>query len=390
MYFVGIALKELGHQVHFLTSHHDPNHCFKETQDGSLNVTVAGAWFPRSIFGRCYALCAYLRMIFSVLYLIFRAPVDGELGDYDVIFCDQISAPIPFIRWFSHFRNHRTPKIIFYCHHPDMLLTKRESTLKRIYRAPIDWFEERTTGWADVVLVNSNYTGGVFRDTFKSLNDIPLQVLYPSSNFAAFDRKLDASVDLNISKDVSAIFLSINRYERKKNLELAIEALSNLQKRFTGKVHLVLAGGYDERVDENREYFQELVKFAEDHQVSPIISFLKSPSDAQKHLLLHNCTAVIYTPENEHFGIVPIEAMYMNRAVIACNSGGPLETVINEETGFLCDSNADSFAKAMANFVEDKSLAREMGSNGHDHVKKNFSYSTFKKQISVILAKLVD
>jgi hypothetical protein len=28
---------------------------------------------------------------------------------------------------------------------------------------------------------------------------------------------------------------------------------------------------------------------------------------------------VVYTPVNEHFGIVPLEAMYARRPVIACN-----------------------------------------------------------------------
>ena len=44
---------------------------------------------------------------------------------------------------------------------------------------------------------------------------------------------------------------------------------------------------------------------------------------------------LLYTPENEHFGIVPVEAMYMGCIVMACNSGGPLESVKDGETGFL-------------------------------------------------------
>lgn len=38
---------------------------------------------------------------------------------------------------------------------------------------------------------------------------------------------------------------------------------------------------------------------------------------------MSNCLAVLYTPEREHFGIVPVEAMYNQVPVIACNSGGP-------------------------------------------------------------------
>ena len=35
-----LALKSRGHSVTFLTAHHDPSHCFQETRDGTLEVSV--------------------------------------------------------------------------------------------------------------------------------------------------------------------------------------------------------------------------------------------------------------------------------------------------------------------------------------------------------------
>ena len=142
-----LALKSREHRVQFVTAHHDPSHCFQETSDGTLKVTVAGDWLPRSIFGRCYALCAYIRMIYAAMYLVFFSGVE-----YDLVFCDQISACIPVLKL-------KKTKVLFYCHFPDMLLTQRKSFLKRLYRGPIDWLEEKTTGMADCVLVNSKFTG---------------------------------------------------------------------------------------------------------------------------------------------------------------------------------------------------------------------------------------
>lgn len=144
-----LALKSRGHRVEFVTAHHDPSHCFQETKDGNLRVTVAGDWLPRSVFGRFYALCAYLRMLYAAVYLVFFSNIS-----YDVIFCDQISACVPILK-FSKAR------VLFYCHFPDMLLAKHDSFLKRVYRAPIDYIEEWTTGMADRVLVNSKFTGEV-------------------------------------------------------------------------------------------------------------------------------------------------------------------------------------------------------------------------------------
>ncbi|CAG2104204.1 unnamed protein product, partial [Medioppia subpectinata] len=227
----GMAFKSLSHEVHIVTTHHDKSHCFEETIDGSLEVTVVADWLPRSLFNRFYALMAYYRMIIAAIYVVFFSGLQ-----FDLIFCDSISACIPVLRLSKK-------KVVFYCHFPDQLLTQRKTILKRLYRYPIDWLEEWTT--------------------------------------------------------------------------------------------------------ENKQHYEELVNKAVELGVEDKVSFLKSPSNDKKQLLLHSCTALLYTPDNEHFGIVPLEAMYMSRPVIAVNSGGPRETVIDNETGFLCQPNAKHFANAM-------------------------------------------
>ena len=97
-------------------------------------------------------------------------------------------------------------------------------------------------------------------------------------------------------------------------------------------------GGYDDRVQENKDYYLELRSLAEKYKLQDNVTFLQSFSDTQKVALLQLCNCLLYTPSHEHFGIVPIEAMYMRRPVIAVSSGGPLETVLHNETGFLCSS----------------------------------------------------
>lgn len=68
-------------------------------------------------------------------------------------------------------------------------------------------------------------------------------------------------------------------------------------------------------------------------QVDDIVEFVKSPTDPEKFALYRECDTVLYTPPNEHFGIVPIEALQQRRPVIVCDSGGPAETVVEGITG---------------------------------------------------------
>ncbi|XP_035204411.1 alpha-1,3/1,6-mannosyltransferase ALG2-like [Stegodyphus dumicola] len=373
-----LALKSKGHEIRIFTAHHDPEHCFAETKDGSLNAVVVGDWLPRSILSRFIALCSYFRMIYAAFYLIF-------FSNYrpDIVICDQVSACIPILKW-------KGARVIFYCHFPDKLLTERKNWIKKLYRLPLDWLEEKTTGMADTILVNSNFTAKVFRQTFPSLKHVKLEVVYPTINVNSILRPLPNS-DLEVKTDATTIFLSLNRYERKKNISLAIDAMKCMQKMMPFKeflkIHLIIAGGYDERVAENQEHYQELKNYVESLELEKNVSFLKSPNDDKKRLLFHCSTAVLYTPSNEHFGIVPLEAMLLGRPVLACNSGGPLETVVHESTGFLCNSTPESFAEKMILLTRDHSLARELGVSATEHVRKKFSFQNFATKLNSIIEK---
>ncbi|XP_030407431.1 alpha-1,3/1,6-mannosyltransferase ALG2 [Gopherus evgoodei] len=368
-----LALRARGCRVQIWTAHYDPARCFSETR--GLAVRSVGDWLPRSLLGRGHALCAALRMAYVALYVLL---LSGE--EMDVFVCDQVSACIPILRLA------RTPKkVLFYCHFPDQLLTKRESFLKRIYRAPLDWLEEYTTGMADCIVVNSNFTANVFKNTFKSLNHIKPDVLYPSLNVSTFETIVPVDIASIIPQEKKYLFLSINRFERKKNLALALEALHDLRGRLDAQewseVHLVLAGGYDERVLENVEHYEELKTIATKLNISKQVTFVRSFSDEQKLSLFNNSLCVLYTPSNEHFGIVPLEAMYMRCPVIAVNSGGPLESVINNVTGFLCDPLPTQFSEAMEKLVRDPALKNTMGAAGRARVTEKFSSEAFTEQL---------
>lgn len=377
-----LALKSKGHEVELFTAHHDQSHCFSETKDGTLKVTSAGDWLPRSCCGKGYAVWAYLRMVYVAVYL-FYVIFGDKTQKFDVIVCDQISACIPILRLTG-------ARVIFYCHFPDQLLTQRKSFLKKAYRWPIDKLEEKTTGMAHEILVNSKFTAAKFHSTFKSLAHVKPKVLYPSLNFTAFDCEPDQLADL-FPNSVQFLFLSINRFERKKNLPLAIEAFA----RFLEDVgptepaaHLAVAGGYDERVVENKEHYLELRALVEELKIADRVTFIRSFTDGQKISLLHRSRAMVYTPSNEHFGICPLEGMYMRLPVIAANSGGPLETVADNQTGYLCEPTPEAFSHAMNRIYAGQNDAETMGQAGRKHVVQNFSFQTFTRKLNAIVLDL--
>lgn len=152
---------------------------------------------------------------------------------------------------------------------------------------------------------------------------------------------------------------------------------------------LVIAGGYDPRLAENVEYHKELCALADELDLpwsdveamgerpgTGCIEFVRNFDDEAKARMLHEAWAVVYTPENEHFGIVPIEAMASARPVLALPNGGPLETVVDRKTGFLVPSKRGGFAAAMRKFAEPESgyeLVEKMGRDARNHVRDHFT-----------------
>eukprot|EP00002_Diphylleia_rotans_P025454 TRINITY_DN5034_c0_g1_i4.p1 TRINITY_DN5034_c0_g1~~TRINITY_DN5034_c0_g1_i4.p1 ORF type:complete len:185 (-),score=32.77 TRINITY_DN5034_c0_g1_i4:51-605(-) len=157
------------------------------------------------------------------------------------------------------------------------------------------------------------------------------------------------------------------------------------------KYHTIAStGGYDERVAENREHLSELKALAMDCGFTQDkVSFKPSFSEDERTAMLRDCLFLVYTPTGEHFGIVPVEAMYSGRAVVAVNDAGPKETVISGHTGILCDPSPASFASAFAKLLNDPISTIALGKNGHRHTKDRFSLESFSKSLEEHLVRMI-
>uniref|UniRef100_A0A7S3YVF8 Alpha-1,3/1,6-mannosyltransferase ALG2 n=1 Tax=Lotharella globosa TaxID=91324 RepID=A0A7S3YVF8_9EUKA len=360
------ALKEKGHDVKIYTSHYDRKRCFEGTKD--LDVHVAGDFLPRSLFGQFHIVFALLRAIWLSFYACLHSGAQ-------VFVTDQIAVYNICLRMLC------SQPIVFYCHFPDQLLTQRPSFFKYLYRLPFDYLEELGTGVADSVLVNSEFTASVFRKTFRWLKNTRLEVVYPAIALPPLK-----SIQKR-SRTGPSTFVSINRYERKKNIALVLHALAAIRNLLAKKddqhgAKLVIAGGYDARVKENVEVYNELRTLAYDTYgfSEKQVTFMRSFSDSEKASLISTAAAVLYTPEGEHFGIVPIEAMAYQTPVIAINSGGPKETVEHKETGFLCSTDATEWARYMMELMKDPSKPDTMGKKGRKRVERLFSAEAFQSK----------
>lgn len=356
------------------------------------------------MFGRFHILLAILRQLHLVLSIALFSDELYNLNP-DVFIVDQLSACVPLLRWLYP----KKQRILFYCHFPDQLLAKRNDVgvlglLKKIYRAPFDWFEGWSMDASDKIVVNSNFTRTMSKSVFPNLKR-ELGVIYPC-------------VGAGVSEDKEAgelwggkykILLSINRFERKKDIRLAIAAYARISGEERRNTRLIVAGGYDQRVSENVHYHKELEELAAKAGLSYAtaktvptalavpddiqVLFLLSVPDAFKKTLLQSAVLLLYTPKNEHFGIVPVEAMQHGLPVLASNTGGPLETIVDGKTGWLRDTSKEEewayiMRKALHAFSPERK--KTMTEAARNRVQAHFTRPIMATKFDEEITKMVD
>jgi alpha-1,3/alpha-1,6-mannosyltransferase len=345
---------------------------------------------PPTLLGRFAVFCAILRQLHLLLHVAVFTSELQRLAP-TAFFVDQLSAGIPLLRLLQP-----AVRVVFYCHFPDKLLAQRGGLLKTLYRRPFDWLESWSTGCSDTIVVNSNFTRRVFAAAFPRLDCRNPGVVYPCVD----TRRTHAHDPVPLWAD-KKILLSINRFEKKKDVALALKAFARLTLQEREHARLVVAGGYDPRVADNVATYTELCSLADELKLShatakTVISAQRVPADiavlflhsvptAFKTTLLATSRLLVYTPLHEHFGIVPLEAMLAGTPVLAANEGGPIETVVDGETGWLRDvTKIDDWTDVMRTALADgkgEQKLRDMGKRGKERVETLFS----KEKMAAVL-----
>ena len=136
-----------------------------------------------------------------------------------------------------------------------------------------------------------------------------------------------------ISEEVGDYFFMVGRLVSYKRFDLAVKVFNTL--------------GWPLKIAGTGPEMNRLKKMAK-----PNIEFLGLVSD-QKLAGLYSHSRALVFPQEEDFGIVPLEAMASGRPVIAHRSGGAIETISEGETGIFFDEQTEgSLIEALMRFSE--------------------------------------
>ena len=246
---------------------------------------------------------------------------------------------------------------------------------------------------SDLIIAGSNFIFSHIKQNYsKYLNTKKkFLVIFRGINVDYFDPTTKLDIDeknllkkWQIEKDKKIILLP-GRLTRWKGQEIFIEAINlvNIELGYEAFYAVILGSDQGRNI-----YKKKLIGLTERHRMTKQIKFIDHCKDMA---LAYKVSDIVVSAsiEPEAFGRVSVEAQSMEKPIIASDIGGSNETIIDEKTGFLFESNnAKSLSKKILKVLSmDETLLQSIGKEGRKNIIQKFNvekmcfstYSEYKR-----------
>ncbi len=261
---------------------------------------------------------------------------------------------------------------ISYIHHPPRYLYGYETAIEwqkyfivRIYAIIVNHFlrmyDFEASQKPDYLIANSIET----QNRIKKFYRRDSTVIYPPVS-------IPSSFINDQQLMTSNYYITVSRLARSKHVELLIKTC-NIK-----KISLKIVGV--------GRVMEQLKKIA-----GPTIEFIGNVSDSELKRLYAHAKAFLFASIDEEFGIAPIEAMGHGVPVIAYASGGLIETVHENNNGYLYHTLTPEALSEKINKLEalSKEEYLQMRINARKEAEK-YTEEEFKKQILSFVANCIN
>lgn len=177
----------------------------------------------------------------------------------------------------------------------------------------------------------------------------------------------------NIDPD-RPIVAAISRYDIHKNQATILKAFKKLceEKSFDKPPYLIFMGNTATDDPEGEKMLKTLQDEAGDMKG---VRFWVNVEDNDRVVgaLMHLAKCFVHVSTREGFGLVVSEALWQGTPVIGSTTGGIVEQVIDEKTGYLVEPmDVDKIASKMAFLLDNPDQAQKLGEGAREHVRQNF------------------
>jgi len=362
--------------------------CFGDQNDQSNNLTVKGFPFENPAFD---AADDKLKSVFKTLSTCLQMNADAI--DADVVHCHT---------WYAHFAGivaklcYGTPLVIT-THSLEPLRPWKREQLGRGYDAS-SWIEKTAIEMADALIAVSEETK---EDVLKhfDVDESKVHVIYNGINLQQYitTSKTSTLDEYGVDKTKPYV-LFVGRITRQKGIIHLVNAIKYIDH----DTQIVLCAGAPDTPEIGKEMEDAVneVKKTRDNVI-----WIDKMVTKEEIIQLYSHADVFCCPSiYEPFGIINIEAMACDTAVVASAVGGIKEVVVHGETGLLIPLeqqkeapfepiDPDKFSRDLANGVNqvigDKALRETMAKNGRQRVEDYFDWIAIAKQVEELYKSLI-
>jgi glycosyltransferase involved in cell wall biosynthesis len=297
-------------------------------------------------------------LTFPIFFFKLKKVLDGI--DNKILF-PQIFPPV----WWAALYKFFSPKtkIVWMCQEPSAFIHSPlvieslpfpAKTIAKIFNPVLKLIDQALVRKIDYIIGNSLYCKKLIKNTYNRIADL---VAYPS---------VDPTIFKPTKKKENYLF-TISRLDKQKNIDLIIKAYSLLPRPLIDEYLLLIGGkGKEEPV------LKDLVNSL---GLDTRIKFLGQIEASKLPKYYAEARLTIFMGENEPFGIIPVESMSCGTPAIGLNSGGVVESIVDNETGILMKwKNEKELARAIENILENNENQKSMSKKARAHALKNFSW----------------
>lgn len=219
---------------------------------------------------------------------------------------------------------------------------------------------------------NSIRDGFLGTPPFMPIDEVP--VIYSGVDTERFHPDVDGTkirFESNIPQDAPVVAM-VARFQKVKGHHI-FQAMAQQVALQNPETHFIVAGEDTFGVAKDEQYRQEILNAIQNDRILRTrLHYIGFRDDVER--VLAAADVVVCASEFESYGKVNIEAMACGKPVVSTNRGGPNETIIHQETGFLVESgNVQAFAMRVIELLQDADLRQKMGEKARERATSLFS-----------------
>jgi len=220
------------------------------------------------------------------------------------------------------------------------------------------------------------------------VNEDKIKKVFPAVNLnnPVFPEEGRNNLREKLNIDSKKVILSVCRLDNYKGIDMVIEALFFVCQSLPNIKYIVIGVGRE---------IGTLIKKTRRLNVEDKVLFLGQQNNEEIVRYFDLCDVFILASRNivlkrrvlaEGFGIVFLEANSFGKPVIAGNSGGIPDAVIDGVTGLLVNpEDPKEIAQAIIRLLKDEALAKRLGENGRRRVKQEFNLKITENKLKEII-----